>query len=643
MTTVLCNCFSWRNFERSKRKRPPEGDRDQNQYQYPPQPPQHPASCFEFSTGGRHPAVIGVVTVTIRWEQNLLARMTDATELAKVVESRLQSVVFEEPICGAAFDWIVGDFWLNQTGEDRRAPTLGVIDHEFPGLKEKLPDLASVEEPTEWLMETLNTRYAKNKTQEILRAGAITQDDDPLGTLRTLVASGQKALDATAIGQAALLDRLSVDGEWLDAQEFPDLEYVVPGLISEGAGVLAGGPKRGKSFLVGNIGLAVAQGGMALGAIPVKQRPVLYLALEDGHMRLQGRLRSMNSGQPIPKELTLITKANPQEAMAVITEYLRRHGAAKPLVILDTLGKVKRPKRPGEESYQVDYAMGDQLKALADTAPGCCILVVHHTRKAAAEDFIDTLSGTQGIAGSVDFILVLDRKRGHNDAILKVVGRDIIEGEYALHADPGMLWRLAGDDLITANAAAEEQRAQARLGENSQRVLTFVNSRQQTIAADVMQALGIDRKRATEILSRLFDSDRIAKPAHGVYTPHATMSLTADNAVTSDLCCNTQVDSGFRNPHQEKASADNAAMYNTSQKPCEPEHLDTGSSEGKSALSALSAQTALSALSALHTPNPENNHQPSSDSFSGENSSGAVDFDALKRRLVSKHQKKEGQ
>lgn len=35
---VLCNCFSWRNLDRTKRKRPPEGDRNQN-HQHQPEPP----------------------------------------------------------------------------------------------------------------------------------------------------------------------------------------------------------------------------------------------------------------------------------------------------------------------------------------------------------------------------------------------------------------------------------------------------------------------------------------------------------------------------------------------------------------------------------------------------------------------------
>ena len=76
----------------------------------------------------------------------------------------------------------------------------------------------------------------------------------------------------------------------------------------------------------------------------------------------------------------------------MIAEFNGRHALAKPLVILDTLGKVKAPKRRNEDAYQADYALGTRLKNLADMVPGSTLLVVHHTRKAEALDFVDSVS-----------------------------------------------------------------------------------------------------------------------------------------------------------------------------------------------------------------------------------------------------------
>jgi hypothetical protein len=95
-------------------------------------------------------------------------------------------------------------------------------------------------------------------------------------------------------------------GAWLGAQVLPPLAYAVPGLIPEGSVLLVGAPKIGKSWMVLSIALAAAVGGRALG-IEVPQRPVLYLALEDGHRRLQDRCRRLLADDPIPEQFQYIT------------------------------------------------------------------------------------------------------------------------------------------------------------------------------------------------------------------------------------------------------------------------------------------------------------------------------------------------
>ena len=72
----------------------------------------------------------------------------------------------------------------------------------------------------------------------------------------------------------------------------------MPRIIPEGSSLIVGSPKIGKSWFVLGCGLEVAEGGKALGALSVGQRPVLYLALEDGHRRLQERCRILR--RPIP-------------------------------------------------------------------------------------------------------------------------------------------------------------------------------------------------------------------------------------------------------------------------------------------------------------------------------------------------------
>lgn len=315
-----------------------------------------------------------------------------------------------------------------------------------------------------------------------------------------------------------------VDGAWLDAEVFPPVEYIVPMLITEGMGILVGPPKAGKSWLVAAFALAVAAGTLALGRIRVNARPVLYLALEDGHRRLQSRFRAiLGADAAIPRRLHVAIKATPDEALAMIEAFLQRNADAKPLVILDTLGKVKPPKRSGEDSYQVDYAIGSRLKGLADAVPGSALLVVHHSRKAESGDFVDAVSGTHGIAGAADFIAVLARKRHSSEAALSITGRDIVEAEYALIAEnrDGIVWRLDGDDLAAAAAKADERREANNVASMSGlkgQILALVNAASGEVDAKTVAAeLNADNKTVGQYLRRLADEGRIAKASYGKY------------------------------------------------------------------------------------------------------------------------------
>ena len=86
---------------------------------------------------------------------------------------------------------------------------------------------------------------------------------------------GGVAESTTSSGASQSLLRGMRDGRWLDAQEFEPLAWHVDGVLPEGMGLLCGPPKVGKSWLVAGVGLSVAAGGMTLGRIACKQRPVL--------------------------------------------------------------------------------------------------------------------------------------------------------------------------------------------------------------------------------------------------------------------------------------------------------------------------------------------------------------------------------
>ena len=316
-----------------------------------------------------------------------------------------------------------------------------------------------------------------------------------------------------------LLSRMRT-GAWLDAQTFPPLSWSVPELIPEGMGLLTGPPKAGKSWASLDIALAVASGGNALAKIAVgPPRPVLLLALEDGHRRLQYRCRRLLDRKPIPELLHCITDAQPIEVPILIREWLDEFGDREPLVILDTLGKVLPPKSPGESDYQRDYRIGSALKSLADQHTGTTLLAVHHTRKAQSEDWMDSTSGTNGLNGAADWTMNLSRSRNEDGGVLRVTGRDVPEGEYAITSSSGR-WSIDGNELAEAARRAAEVKATDGLSELSSRIVAVVAEHPEGIGpAEVGRAVDVTTEQAGQYLGRLLNGGRIARPRRGTYTP----------------------------------------------------------------------------------------------------------------------------
>jgi AAA domain/Transcriptional regulator, AbiEi antitoxin len=306
------------------------------------------------------------------------------------------------------------------------------------------------------------------------------------------------------------------NGAWLDAQVFPPLAYAVPGLVPEGSVLLVGPPKIGKSWLVLTIALAAASGGRALG-LEIPKRPVLYLALEDGDRRLQDRCRRLLADGPIPSEFEYRTQVEPGRVADTIAAWV--HWRPEALVILDTLGRVMPPALLGESSYQRDYRVGTALKRIVDEHSGMTLLVNHHDRKAAADDFVDAVSGTHGLAGAADTIIVLARDR-EAAGLLKVTGRDVAEGEYAVRFTDGAVWELQGGDLETAREKAQAVRATAGVSDRMLDVVLYAYEHPEGVRrGDVAEALGLDPKQASVYLSRAVAAGRLRRADRGLYTP----------------------------------------------------------------------------------------------------------------------------
>jgi hypothetical protein len=224
------------------------------------------------------------------------------------------------------------------------------------------------------------------------------------------------------------------------------IRWSVPGMVPEGVTLLAGKPKLGKSWMALGIAIAISTGGVALGARQVEEGDVLYMALEDNHRRLRKRLAKLLTGEA-PERLQVITEwpRMDEGGAKALSRWLEAHPDAR-LVVVDILKRVRPRTSPNRSVYDADYEALEAMQRLA-AEHEVSILVVHHLRKLGAADPLDEISGSTGLSGGADGVLVLKRDRGRADAYLHVTGREIEEeAELALSWNADLAnWTLVGD------------------------------------------------------------------------------------------------------------------------------------------------------------------------------------------------------
>jgi len=285
------------------------------------------------------------------------------------------------------------------------------------------------------------------------------------------------------------------------AREFLPPRYAVEGLIVEGLSLLVGKPKLGKSWLGLAMSVAVAAGGYVLGTLRAEQGEALYLALEDGDRRLQGRLRAVlgDAGAPAGWHYVTAWPTLDEGGIEMLQEWLTAHPQCR-LVVIDTFKRVRPKERGNLSAYGQDY---DALVPLADLARAyrLALVAVHHTRKAAADDVLDTVNGSTGLAAAADAVLVLQRARGQVEATLSVTGRDIEERELALRFDPTLMaWTLVGDAEVLRR---EREDAGRRADDDWLRAALADGPRWSVELLEAAKAVPIGRNRLFEAKERI--------------------------------------------------------------------------------------------------------------------------------------------
>jgi hypothetical protein len=168
---------------------------------------------------------------------------------------------------------------------------------------------------------------------------------------------------------------------------------------------------------------AVTTGG-GLWEFPAEKGTALYLALEDNHSRLQGRLSKFEIGAQDISRLHLATSAFGihNGLLEQMNNFLTTHPETR-LVVVDTLEHIRNGDMD-KSLYSCDYQ--DMTKLWEITSKyDVTLLLVHHTRKTRDSDPLNKISGSTGLVGAVDGAFVLEQiSRIENGAYLTIANRD---------------------------------------------------------------------------------------------------------------------------------------------------------------------------------------------------------------------------
>jgi hypothetical protein len=334
--------------------------------------------------------------------------------------------------------------------------------------------------------------------------------------------------------------------------EFPNLPWVVPGIIPAGLTILASRPKLGKSWLSLGIGLAVATGGTVLGQIEVPKREVLYIALEDTERRLQNRLKMLLPDAQAPEGLHFALhwpKLDTTGAKA-LNNWVKANPETG-LIIIDTLARIRGSRRGA--MYDNDYKEIAEVKSIAD-GHGIGVIVVHHLRKAEAKDIMDMVSGSTGLTGAADTVAVLTRDRSRADATLFLGGREVEDQELALRFDSGQGWVIMGP--------SEEY----NLTVERQQIVDLLRQEGCTMRlGDIARALGKKKPNVINLLNSLMEQGLVEKTGYGKY------QLKAGDAESSES--NEPAEPSAEPPAEEAAQADGPGEGTGAGELSEPDEL----------------------------------------------------------------------
>ena len=220
----------------------------------------------------------------------------------------------------------------------------------------------------------------------------------------------------------------------------------------EGINLIAGRPKLGKTTLERQKMAAAATASPFFDSHFPTAVKCAFLSLEEGETLCRSKFKRAGFTDEALSSIQLHFEwPRGDQGVNLLDRYLTENPNVR-FVCIDSLTRFRMIPDVRMNQFMADYEAMNLLHDMSKKHPGCCIDVVHHTRKAKSDDPIEDVSGSYGLTAACDSCAVM--RHDANGVTLSIFGRLWArdENRFTLTRGDNQTWQFLGVHLGLTDA-----------------------------------------------------------------------------------------------------------------------------------------------------------------------------------------------
>ena len=326
-----------------------------------------------------------------------------------------------------------------------------------------IPSSSNVVHHARIVAKKARLRTVRNQTLAVLSAIEAGEDAGRLSELVKEIA-GADSISAYRPGPLHESNFKPMQASELLAEVTVPTEWILEDYLATGSlALIAGKPKEGKTTLIYELAVRVAQGQTFLGRT-TRQGGVLILAVEEHQRDVKLRLQNLGA-EGLDGLYVHVGALSPTPTFfAELLIFIRDHGIL--LVVIDTLAAFWSVENENDAS-EMTRAVKPVLQLARES--DACVLLIHHARKSEGSHG-DEIRGSGALFGLVDVALVMKRGSVETQRLLQAQSRypetpselvlDLRESGYVALGDPASVGKAAKKQQLIQVLPEEWEKAE---------------------------------------------------------------------------------------------------------------------------------------------------------------------------------------